>query len=220
MSKVTIDLQALYQEGYRSIAIVFAHSYVWPEHEHQTAQIAREIGFDNVSVSADLEAKIGFIARGQSATADAYLTPEVKRYLNGFAKGFKNRLQDGDCRVEFMQSDGALADFRSFAGLRAILCTFPPSYAGLLLTDDTAGPAGGVVGFARTSYDSAEGSPVVGFDMGGTVSLPRFLANDSPPMSRATMASSSMCLVPPPPASLYKCRSSTSIRLPPGEGPS
>lgn len=27
------------------------------------------------------------------------------------------------------------------------------------------------MGFAKTSYDPTEGSPVVGFDMGGTVSL-------------------------------------------------
>jgi hypothetical protein len=43
-----------------------------------------------------------------------------------------------------------------------------PSMSILLIV--IAGPAGGVVGFARTSYDPLEGSPVVGFDMGGTVS--------------------------------------------------
>jgi len=149
---VQTDLQALYDEGYCSLAIVFAHSYLLPEHEQQVAALARKMGFDNVSVSAEIEAKIGFIARGQSATADAYLTPEVKRYLNGFAKGFKGDLAAADCRVSFMQSDGALADFKKFSGLRAIL----------------SGPAGGVVGFARTSYDTLEGSPIVGFDMGGT----------------------------------------------------
>ena len=122
IAQVTIDLQSLYAEGYRSLAIVLAHSYLLPDHEHRVAEIARQIGFDNVSVSADIEAKIGFVARGQSATADAYLTPEVKRYLNGFAKGFQGKLEDSNCRVSFMQSDGALADFRNFSGLRAILC--------------------------------------------------------------------------------------------------
>lgn len=80
------------------------------------------MGFDNVSVSSDIEAKIGCIARGQSATADAYLTPEVKRYLKGFSNGFKGKLEDAQCKVSFMQSDGALADFKKFSGLRAILC--------------------------------------------------------------------------------------------------
>ena len=123
VSLVKDDLARLYAEGYRSLAIVFAHSYLHPAHEHQVADIARSMGFGNVSVSSDLDAKIGFIARGQSATADAYLTPEVRRYLDGFAKGFKGRLEEETgCRVSFMQSDGALADFRKFGGLRAILC--------------------------------------------------------------------------------------------------
>ncbi|WWD16935.1 hypothetical protein CI109_101367 [Kwoniella shandongensis] len=152
IGEVTASLKSLYEEGYRSLAIVLAHSYLYSDDEQRIAELARNMGFDNVSVSSDIEAKIGFIARGQSTTADAYLTPEVKRYLQGFAKGFANKLEDAQCRVSFMQSDGALADFKKFSGLRAIL----------------SGPAGGVVGFARTSYDPLEGSPVVGFDMGGT----------------------------------------------------
>ncbi|WVF66760.1 hypothetical protein IAT40_001502 [Kwoniella sp. CBS 6097] len=154
-AEVTESLKSLYADGFRSLAIVLAHSYLLPDDEQRIAKIAREMGFDNVSVSSDIEAKIGFIARGQSTTADAYLTPEVKRYLSGFAKGFKGKLEDAECRVSFMQSDGALADFKKFSGLRAIL----------------SGPAGGVVGFARTSYDPQEGSPVVGFDMGGTLDI-------------------------------------------------
>lgn len=116
-------MQALYGEGFRSLAIVFAHSYLYPDHEQQVAELARQVGFNNISVSSEIDTKIGFVARGQSATADAYLTPEVTRYLSGFSKGFKGKLEDEDCRVSFMQSDGALADFRKFSGLRAILCT-------------------------------------------------------------------------------------------------
>ncbi|OWZ68378.1 hypothetical protein AYX14_01640 [Cryptococcus neoformans] len=150
--EVLKQLKDLYEEGYRSLAIVLAHSYLLPDDEQRIAEMAWGMGFTNISVSSSIEAKIGFIARGQSTTADAYLTPEVKRYLQGFVKGFKNRLEGSQCKVSFMQSDGALADFKSFSGLRAIL----------------SGPAGGVVGYARTSYDPLEGSPVVGFDMGGT----------------------------------------------------
>jgi 5-oxoprolinase (ATP-hydrolysing) len=96
---------------------------LYPEHEQQVAELARQVGFNNISASSEIDTKIGFVARGQSATADAYLTPEVRRYLSGFSKGFKGKLEDADCRVSFMQSDGALADFRKFSGLRAILCT-------------------------------------------------------------------------------------------------
>lgn len=66
---------------------------------------------------------INMVSRGTSATADAYLTPEVRRYLASFSAGFKDQLQSPDsCRVSFMQSDGSLCDFRKFSGLRAILC--------------------------------------------------------------------------------------------------
>jgi 5-oxoprolinase (ATP-hydrolysing) len=51
-----------------------------------------------------------------------------------------------------MQSDGGLVDVSRFSGLRAIL----------------SGPAGGVVGYALTSYDPETKIPVIGFDMGGT----------------------------------------------------
>ena len=64
---------------------------------------------------------------------DAYLTPCIKKYLDGFASGFVNNL-DG-VKVAFMQSDGGLTPMNSFNGSRAIL----------------SGPAGGVVGYAMTT---------------------------------------------------------------------
>lgn len=43
---------------------------------------------------------------------------------------------------------------------------FPQSFSGLRAV--LSGPAGGVVGHARTSYDPRENVPIIGFDMGGT----------------------------------------------------
>lgn len=94
---------------------------------------------------------IKIVPRGTSATVDAYLTPCIQRYIDGFFSGFDEGIRSR-VRVEFMQSDGGLAPVGSFSGFRAIL----------------SGPAGGVVGYAVTSYDPDEGSPVIGFDMGGT----------------------------------------------------
>ncbi|XP_076046275.1 5-oxoprolinase isoform X2 [Oratosquilla oratoria] len=51
-----------------------------------------------------------------------------------------------------MQSDGGLTQMDSFIGSRAIL----------------SGPAGGVVGYAMTTYKQFNKEPVIGFDMGGT----------------------------------------------------
>jgi 5-oxoprolinase (ATP-hydrolysing) len=51
---------------------------------------------------------IKLVSRGMSATADAYLTPEIKRYIEGFRTGFKDGLEKTRC--EFMQSDGGLVN--------------------------------------------------------------------------------------------------------------
>ena len=150
-AEVRTKLQALYDEGFRSLAIVFMHSFTFRDHEIETAKIAEEIGFEHISQSSDHQAMIRIVPRANSASADAYLTPEIRRYLSQFAKGFVGHLEDETCQVSFMQSDGSLVDHRHFSGLRAIL----------------SGPAGGVVGYAQTSYDAEEGTPVVGFDMVG-----------------------------------------------------
>jgi hypothetical protein len=78
---------------------------LYPDHEQQVAELARQVGFNNISVSSEIDTKIGFVARGQSATADAYLTPEVTRYLSGFSKGFKGR-----CAGRFPEVLGAKSD--------------------------------------------------------------------------------------------------------------
>jgi 5-oxoprolinase (ATP-hydrolysing) len=159
--RIREDLKKLYEEGYRSIAVCLMHSYTFPHHEALVGRIANEIGFTHISLSSELMPMIKLIPRATSATADAYLTPEIRRYIDGFSKGFEGGLgsesvkqSDGSkgARCEFMQSDGGLVDVSRFSGLRAIL----------------SGPAGGVVGYALTSYDPETKIPVIGFDMGGT----------------------------------------------------
>ncbi|KAF2087946.1 hypothetical protein K490DRAFT_65226 [Saccharata proteae CBS 121410] len=151
-SQIRRDLQTLYQKGYRSIAVCLVHSYTFQDHELAIERIASEIGFSQVSLSSRLLAMIKMTSRGISCTADAYLTPVIKRYVDGFRRGFSDNLESANSRCEFMQSDGGLANFDKFSGLRAIL----------------SGPAGGVVGHARTSWDPENPKPVIGFDMGGT----------------------------------------------------
>ncbi|KAG5730187.1 hypothetical protein E4T56_gene11688 [Termitomyces sp. T112] len=149
------DLQKLYDEGYRSLAIVLVHSYTFPDHERFVGDLARSIGFIQVSESAQLLPMIKMVPRGVSSTADAYLTPILRDYLDGFFEGFDEKLKGGHisgARVEFMGSDGGLVDLDNFSGLKSIL----------------SGPAGGVVGYALTSWDSKEKHPIIGLDVGGT----------------------------------------------------
>ena len=155
------QLKEVFDSGLRSIAVCLMHGYTFPEHEAAVGKIAREIGFEHVSLSHELMPMIKLVPRATSACADAYLTPAIRKYIDGFQKGFAGGLgtesvkkEEGarGARCEFMQSDGGLVDVDGFSGLRAIL----------------SGPAGGVVGYALTSYDPATKTPVIGFDMGGT----------------------------------------------------
>ena len=93
MVQVREDLKKLYDDGYRSIAIVLCHSYTYPEHELQVAALARTLGFAHVSASSQLLPMIKLVPRGVSATADAYLTPVLMAYLDGFFSGFDAKLR-------------------------------------------------------------------------------------------------------------------------------
>ncbi|KAL1500984.1 hypothetical protein ABEB36_006393 [Hypothenemus hampei] len=147
---VRTDLSKLKEKGINSISVALAHSYQFFEHENQIGQIAFELGFKHVSLSHNVIAMTRIVPRGFTSCADAYLTPHVKKYLESFRSGFKNNLEG--TRVLFMQSDGGLTPMEHFNGARAIL----------------SGPAGGVVGYAITTWKKETELPVIGFDMGGT----------------------------------------------------
>lgn len=150
-AKLREDLVQLKQTGILSVAIVFIHGFNYQHHEKRAGQIARELGFTNVSMSHEILPVIKTVPRGQSAVVDAYLTPIVKEYISTFLAGFKPGF-DEHTRVEFMQLDGGLCSWKNFGGLRSLL----------------SGPAGGVVGHSKTCYDPNNHNPVIGFDMGGT----------------------------------------------------
>ncbi|KAF2710175.1 hypothetical protein K504DRAFT_501447 [Pleomassaria siparia CBS 279.74] len=115
-------LQSLYDKGVRSLAITLLHSYTFPDHELQVAEIAARIGFPQISISSQIFPMIKAISRGYSATADAYLTPLTRTYIDGFRQGFIGGLEDAKgARCEFMQSDGGLVGWQHFSGLKAIL---------------------------------------------------------------------------------------------------
>ncbi|KAI1761334.1 Hydantoinase B/oxoprolinase-domain-containing protein [Hypoxylon sp. FL1150] len=148
---VQSQLLELWAKGYRSLSVVFLHSYLYPQHEQMVGRLAREMGFQVVE-SSSLQPMIKAVPRGNSATADAYLAPVINAYIQSISKGFKGGLGSAGCRCEFMQSDGGLVDYSKFGGLKSIL----------------SGPAGGVVGYAQTTWDNEERKAVIGFDMGGT----------------------------------------------------
>ena len=138
-------LQGACDDGYRSVAIVCMHGYRFPDHERRIGQIARRVGFTQVSQSHTTTPLMKLVSRGDTTVVDAYLSPILDRYVSRVARELRG------VRLMFMQSNGGLTDARTFRGKDSIL----------------SGPAGGIVGMAKTS--SAAGfDRVIGFDMGGT----------------------------------------------------
>lgn len=144
-------LQQIYAQGYRSIAVCFLHSYIFPQHELRVREIAREVGFEHISMSHEVSRRAKIVPRGNSAVVDGYLTPSINEYLRTFRSNFPNLDRTGT-KIEFMQSSGGLVPANSVSGLHSIL----------------SGPAGGVVGYAVTCHDDTDKVPVIGLDMGGT----------------------------------------------------
>jgi 5-oxoprolinase (ATP-hydrolysing) len=139
-------LQAAFDRGLRALAIVLMHGWRWTAHEAVLAGMARAIGFTQVSASHEVEPLIKLIGRGDTALVDAYLSPVLRAYVDKVVTGL-----GGAGRLFFMQSNGGLTDAAAFRGKDAIL----------------SGPAGGIVGMARTAAQAGE-DHLIGFDMGGT----------------------------------------------------
>ncbi|WP_332741140.1 hydantoinase B/oxoprolinase family protein [Hydrogenophaga sp.] len=139
------DLLAAYARGLRSMAIVFMHGYRFTAHEQAASRIAREVGFTQVSTSHETSPMMKFVSRGDTTVVDAYLSPILRRYVEQVAGEMPG------VKLFFMQSSGGLTDARAFQGKDAIL----------------SGPAGGIVGMARTAGLAGQ-DKVIGFDMGGT----------------------------------------------------
>ena len=138
-------LQTAFDDGYRAVAIVLMHAYRHSAHEARVVEIAREIGFTQVSASHEVSPLIKLVSRGDTTVVDAYLSPILRRYVEQVAGDL------GDTALQFMQSNGGLTAAERFQGKDCIV----------------SGPAGGVVGAARAAA-MAGFEHIIGFDMGGT----------------------------------------------------
>jgi len=143
-------LTEAFNEGFKSIAIVLLHGYRYQEHEIQISVIAKQIGFEQISVSHKISPLMKIIPRGDTTVVDAYLSPILRRYVNQ-VKAELGQTQQNFGKLMFMQSNGGLTDANYFQGKDAIL----------------SGPAGGVVGMVKTG-EKIGLNKLIGFDMGGT----------------------------------------------------
>lgn len=142
-------LKRFRDQGLEAVAIALMHGYRYPDHEQALADLAREIGFSQVSASHAVSPLMKLVGRAGTTVADAYLSPVLGRYVAQVSQALD--VERTGARLLFMMSSGGLTSPASFRGKDAVL----------------SGPAGGVVGLAETGR-AAGFDRVIGFDMGGT----------------------------------------------------
>ncbi|HEX9231268.1 MAG TPA: hydantoinase B/oxoprolinase family protein, partial [Jatrophihabitantaceae bacterium] len=142
---VAADLRRAHEDGISAVAVVCMHSHLYPSHEQAIGDVARRVGFGQISLSSEVSPLMKLVPRGDTTVVDAYLSPVLRRYIDRVAS------QTQRVRLMFMQSNGGLTEAGHFRGKDAVL----------------SGPAGGIVGMVRTSQAAGFGK-VIGFDMGGT----------------------------------------------------
>jgi 5-oxoprolinase (ATP-hydrolysing) len=145
-AQARVALQSIREAGIDALAIILMHGWKYADHEVRLAEIARELGFAQVSVSHEVAPLIKLVGRGDTTVVDAYLSPVLSRYVERVAAGLPDETD-----LHFMQSNGGLAEATTFRGKDAIL----------------SGPAGGVVGMVAASAPHGN-ERLIGFDMGGT----------------------------------------------------
>lgn len=140
------------EQGVRSIAVCFVHSYRDPSHEQRTAEIIRKDYPDvTVSISTDIVREYREYERTSTTVLDAYIRPIFERYVGELERA----LTDGGFAGQFliMRSGGG--------SMTARAAKVSPTNTIL------SGPAGGVVGGTFLG-EVLQRHDLLTFDVGGT----------------------------------------------------
>ena len=129
----------------KALAVAMIHADVAPDHEKRVAEILRNSGFTEVSVSHEIAPMIRLWPRMETTVANAYLTP----VMGGFLRSLENALPG--VSLSLMTSSGQLKSAEKFRPVDSLL----------------SGPAGGIAGAAALAR-ACDLEHVLTFDMGGT----------------------------------------------------
>jgi 5-oxoprolinase (ATP-hydrolysing) len=188
--RLRTELQRAYDDGTRACAIALLHGYRYPQHEQAVADLAREVGFPQISISHQVSPLMKLVSRGDTTVVDAYLSPILRRYVDRIAAALAERgsggaREQGSKGAEEQNLSAAVtpsphlpkalwAGYANPPSLPDTRLMFMQSNGGL--TDAAlfqgkdsilSGPAGGIVGAVQTSL-RAGFRHLIGFDMGGT----------------------------------------------------
>ena len=116
--------------GLNHARIALIHAWAHPAQEARIAELARQAGFAQVSASHAVSPLLRLVPRAETAVADAYLSPVLRRHIGTLAASL------GDKPLFLMQSHG-----RPDEGPRFLRQGTPI----------LSGPAGGIIGAVRTA---------------------------------------------------------------------
>ncbi len=144
-ASVRRDARDALAAGCDAAAVALLHAWRNPEHERSVAGWLRDEGFAEVTVSARVAPLIRLLPRMDTALADAFLAPVMRRFIKRVEEPLEGRT------VWLMTSAGGLVPSHRYQPKDSLL----------------SGPAGGLIGAADLAR--AAGYPrVLTFDMGGT----------------------------------------------------
>ena len=117
-------------DGFEACAISLLHAWKHPGHETRLGQIAREAGFETVSLSHEADPLTGYVPRSATAVADAYLSPVVRKYIQQIRSELDRN--GAKARLHIMHSRGGV--------------TSDEAILNNTVSTVLSGPAAGVVG--------------------------------------------------------------------------
>ncbi len=150
----------------RSVAVVFLHSYVNPDHERRFGRLVQKLAPEiEVSLSCEVSPQFREYERTSTTVVNAYLMRAVRDYLDRIAGHLVGRGYRG--RLFVMQSGGGIATAEAMARLPVRMIE--------------SGPAAGALVAAR--YGRLVGHPdLIAFDMGGTTAKLSLILDGEPQM--------------------------------------
>ena len=139
-------------ENIESVAVVFLHAYVNPEHERQAAEIVRrQLPGVSLSVSHEVAAELREFERTSTTVANAYVQPLVQEYLSGLEGGLQKLGVEAPLHIMLSNGGSCAVDTAMRFPVRLV----------------ESGPCGGAL--AAAHYGDREGHQrILAFDMGGT----------------------------------------------------
>ncbi|MEA2499823.1 MAG: N-methylhydantoinase [Actinomycetota bacterium] len=151
-ASVRAAVEQLRAQEVEAIAVCFLFSFLNPAHELRTRELIAEVDPEiHVSLSHEVLPRVREFERLSTTLVDAYVTPDLRRYLHRLRAALAGRGFEGELFIMAANGGMVSVDHASRRGVELVL----------------SGPAGGTVAGVGLGED-AKAPNVITVDMGGT----------------------------------------------------